>query len=242
MRFDIKNLSVDIDNKRILTDISISLKSGDMLSINGVNGSGKTTLLKTIMKHFSTKIISGSILVNNKKINNLTTQEIASLGIFYIPQKSIELPSISVRSFLRMLNEKNSKLDFAKMHDIIQTTCKKNNIEEELLSRDFNVGFSGGQIKKIEILQSHLFPTKILLVDEIDSGVDVDSLKQISNYFKSIRKDTIIVFISHNINYAISLSPNKVIVLEKGKIIKTGDKKLLSIIKNKGLKNLSNAA
>jgi len=241
MKLDIKKLSVEIDNKRILTDINISLKSGDMLSINGVNGSGKTTLLKTIMKHFSTKIVSGSILINNKKTNNLSTQEIAGLGIFYIPQKSIELPSISVRSFLRMLNDKNSKLDFAKMHDIIQTTCKKNNIEEELLSRDFNVGFSGGQVKKIEILQSHLFPTKILLVDEIDSGVDVDSLKQISNYFKSIRKNVIIIFISHNIDYAISLSPNKVLVLEKGKIIKTGDKKLLSIIKNKGLKNLGNA-
>jgi len=240
MKLDIKELSVDIDNKRILTNINISLKSGDMLSINGVNGSGKTTLLKSIMQHFSTKIVSGKILVNNKKINDLSTQKIASLGVFYIPQKSVELPSISVRSFLRMLNDKNSKLDFAKMHDVIQVACKKNNIEQELLSRDFNVGFSGGQIKKIEILQSYLFPTKILLIDEIDSGVDVDSLKQISNYFKSIRKDTIIIFISHNIDYAISLSPNKVIVLEKGKIIKFGDKKLLSTIKNKGLKSLTN--
>jgi len=241
MKFDIKNLSVEIDNKRILTDINISLKSGDMLSINGVNGSGKTTLLKTIMNHFTTKIVSGSISVNNKKINGLSTQKIASLGIFYIPQKSIELPSISVRSFLRMVNDKNSKLDFAKMHDVVQKACKNNSIDQELLSRDFNVGFSGGQVKKIEILQSHLFPTKILLIDEIDSGVDVDSLKQISNYFKSIKKDTIIIFISHNIDYAVSLNPNKVVVLEKGKIIKSGDKKLLLKIKNKGLKSLTNA-
>ncbi|MDR3249928.1 MAG: ATP-binding cassette domain-containing protein [Mycoplasmataceae bacterium] len=235
MKFEIKNLQVKINNKIMLDQISFSLKTGDVLLVSGNNGSGKTTLLKTIMKHFSIAISKGNIILNSVILNKLNTKDIAKLGIFYLPQNSIELQGIQTLNFLRIINDNNKKIPFPQLYKSIDNFSTKFNLNNELLLRSLNVGFSGGQKKKIELLQSQIFDAQMLLIDEIDSGVDHDSINKIIEYINRIKKDKIIIIVSHNFSFIKKINPNKVILINQGKIIKIGDNELVNEIETKGV-------
>jgi Fe-S cluster assembly ATP-binding protein len=235
MNFLVKNLKTRIGKKSILKDINFSLKSGDVLAIIGSNGSGKTTLFKSIMKHFSLNV-TGSIIANKTELIKKDTYEISKHGIFYIPQNSLELEGMQTLNFFRVINTNNHKKEFSELYKNINSLFDRFNLPQELLTRDLNVNFSGGQKKKIELIQSAIFNGKILLIDEIDSGVDQESIKEIASYINEIKSKSIILIISHN-NYFLNLiNPNKVMIINDGGVVKNGNSTLLKTIEKKGYK------
>jgi Fe-S cluster assembly ATP-binding protein len=141
---------------------------------------------------------------------------------------------VSTITFLKTINKYRNNLPFPELFKKIDNFIKKMDLPGEILNRDLNVGFSGGQKKKIELLQAQIFDPKILLIDEIDSGVDTDSLKKIANYINTIKKDTIILIISHNYTFLNMIKPTKALLLSKGTVVACGDAKLLAEIERKG--------
>ena len=239
MKLKVKNLNVYIDTKQILNDINFNINENDVIAIIGPNGHGKSTILKSIINHYSlTK--EGSIRLNSNEINNLTTNQIANLGIFYCSQNPVEIPGITqldlYKSILNNIN--NEPLKIGQMYLQISKNLKKLNLDESVLERYVNVGFSGGEKKKNEILQMLLLDPNIILLDEIDSGLDIDTFNIISNIvLEEIKKNKSVVFVTHNYNLINKLNPNKVLLVVNGKIVKEGDKNLADEIFNIGFNN-----
>lgn len=235
----IKNLSVTINEKIILNDINLQLKKGDIVGLIGPNGNGKSTLVKSIMKHYSTKISSGKILIDNICINDLEPDEIARKGLFLAPQISEEINGILMIDFLKaaLSSLHQKKISLIELYKTINPALKDLEIDPNFLHRFVNWGFSGGEKKKSEILQMILFNPEVVFLDEIDSGLDVDSLKII---VREIRKwltpDKILVIVSHNEKLFKEITPNKVCLMVDGKIAQIGDYSLVEKVNKEGYK------
>ncbi|MDR3163558.1 MAG: Fe-S cluster assembly ATPase SufC [Mycoplasmataceae bacterium] len=233
----IKNLTVSVANNQILKNVNIYAETGDIFGIVGPNGAGKSTLLKTIMHHYTVDIKSGRICFNQKSLNKLFTNQIADLGFFYVSQNPIELDGVGMIDFLKLIYTKqHNQYSFSDMYFKTNEHMKQWNLPEELLTHDINVGFSGGQKKKSEIVQMSFFNPKVLLLDEIDSGLDVDTTKKLVEQILRDRKKYITIVISHQTDFLQMLKPNKVLVLVKGRIVKTGGASLICEINTKGFK------
>jgi len=237
----IKNLSVTLDEKAILDNISFNATKGQVIAILGPNGAGKSTLLKSIIHHYSLKIVDGEIDLNNENITNKTTDEIARLGFFLAFQTPVELPGVQTLDFLKSLNDQNksNKPSFVETFKTINGLFDEYKLEKELLKHSVNIGYSGGQKKKAEMIQSSLSNCKILLLDEIDSGLDIDAAKLIAESLNKNKQDRITILVSHNIDFLTKIIPDKVFVLSKGKIVKSGGNELIETIKNEGYKSLN---
>ena len=239
----IRNLQVKIKEKIILDNINIDIKKKTINIIMGPNGSGKSSLSHVIAGNPFYKISKGEILFNNENINNLNSEERAKLGIFLSFQNPVEIPGISNIEFLKTIytTNNNNNINTFSFIKKLKLLCKKLDINFDLLKRSINYNFSGGEKKKNEILQMHLLNPKIALLDEIDSGLDIDALKIIfSSINELIDKNLIssIIIISHNekiINY---INPDYIHILHNGTFIKTGNKDILQNIKKYGYKNL----
>ena len=185
-RLKIENLTVKVNNKEILKDFNLEIKQGEIHAIMGPNGTGKSTLTKVIMGDSNYKITKGSIYFNDVKLNDLKVDERARLGIFLGMQMPYEIEGVSNADFLRTAlrsKDKNFKLfNFIKELDKNVEDLKMN---KEMIHRGINEGFSGGERKKNEILQMHILKPKFVMLDEIDSGLDVDALKIVG---KSVMK------------------------------------------------------
>lgn len=235
----IKNLSISINGKIILDDINFELKKGDIVGLIGPNGNGKSTLVKSIMKHFSTKIESGEILIDNECVNDLAPDEIARKGIFLAPQISEEIEGILMIDFLKsaLSSLHKKKLSLIELYKTINPVLKELEIDPNFLHRFVNFGFSGGEKKKSEILQMKLFNPKVVFLDEIDSGLDVDSLKIIVREIKKwLTPDKILVIVSHNEKLFKEIKPNKVCLILDGKIVEVGDYSLVEKVNKEGYK------
>ncbi len=223
----IDKLSVKVDNNNeILKEIDISINDGDVVVILGPNGHGKSTLLKSIMNHYSFEISHGNIFYNNINITNMKTSEIAKLGFFLSSQSPIEISGITNIDFYNSLLKENSnkKVSIFESYKKINNYLEKVNFDKNILKRYINQGFSGGEKKKNEIMQMLLLDPKIIMLDEIDSGLDVDTYEIIIDILleEKAKKKTII-FITHNIKLIERLKPNKFFLLGNGKIIQTGN-------------------
>ncbi|MDR0857132.1 MAG: Fe-S cluster assembly ATPase SufC [Mycoplasmataceae bacterium] len=234
----LENIDINIGDKRILNNINLKLEDRDVVALVGPNGVGKSTLLKAIMNHPSTIISRGNIELNGEKLVGLSTNKIAKKGIFYCPQDPPMLEGVQTLDFLKLI-AKNSREsnDFSTSYKKIQSSLKELELPQEILLRDINVGFSGGQKKKLEILQSNLFVPKIMLLDEIDSGLDIDAVKIIAKHIKEIAKHTIIILISHHNEFISAVKPNKVVVLHNGTISEVGSSKIIKRIDKEGYKS-----
>ncbi len=234
----VKKINIIIDSKPILNNISFSLKTGDVVALIGPNGAGKTTLLKSLVNHYSTKINSGDILFNNKSIKNMETYKIARMGFFYVDQNPPQLNGVPMLEFLKdIIKINNSNSSFYQKYKMIDTLFDQVSLDKSLLSHSVNVGFSGGQKKKNEIIQSALLNSKVLLLDELDAGLDVDAIKIVQDYINKNRKSHITIMITHDLDMFSNIKPNKVFLLANHKIQKTGGLEIINEINKNGYKN-----
>ncbi|MGC8609849.1 MAG: Fe-S cluster assembly ATPase SufC [Thermoplasmata archaeon] len=235
---EIKDLVAEIDGKKILDGVNLIIKKGEIHAIMGPNGSGKSTLARIIMGDFRYKITSGDILLNGKSIKELPPEERSKLGIFMSFQQPIEVSGLKLFTYLKTIysihNDQNiSFQDFIKY---IQEKANNLRIDSSILSRNLNEGFSGGERKKIEILQMLLVRPKFSIIDEIDSGLDVDSLELVAKSINDIYKNELIgiILITHYMRILKYVKPSYVHVLMDGKIVKSGDYSLALEIEEKG--------
>lgn len=241
---NIKNLIVKIENKLVLNSFSLDINEGEIHVIMGPNGSGKSTLNKVIMGDPDYKVLSGDITYNKKNLLKLKVDERAKEGIFLAMQHPTEIEGITNSDFLRTtLNIKNNKItnlyDFIKKMD---NYTKDLNMQESMIHRSINKGFSGGEKKKNEILQLKLLEPKLILLDEIDSGLDIDSLKLVGENIKQYReknKDTALLIVTHHTDILKYLKPDFVHIMLNGKIIKSGDFKLATQIEKDGYRGIN---
>ncbi len=232
------NLSVSIGEKNILKDISFDFKQGTVYALMGPNGSGKSTLASAIMGHPDiTYSRASKILVGTKNIKTLSPDTRSRMGIFLSFQTPLEIPGVTVFDLLRIALEK--KMDPVSLHKQVKLYAKELHIKDELLKRSLNVGFSGGEKKKLEALQAVLLAPQFALFDEVDTGVDVDALKTISTFLKKhLPKETTLVFITHSTRLLKYVKPDEVLVIKEGKLVKTGKANLAKTIEEKGFEAL----
>ena len=239
MKLDIINLSVMVDNKLVLKDFNLSLDNGKIYVLMGPNGTGKSTLSRVIMGDSNYKVMSGDILFNGNSILDKSVDERSRMGIFLAMQYPMEIEGVSNQDFLRTaMSSKEGKQ--VGLYDFIMK-CEKASeelkMDKNLIHRPLNVGFSGGEKKKNEVLQMKLLNPSLVILDELDSGLDVDSLKIVSSNIKdyiSENKDTTLLIITHHQKVLEYIKPDYVKVLYNGKIVDSGDYKLSLEIEEKG--------
>jgi len=227
---EIKDLSVSVEKKAILKDLKLSIEKGQTHVIMGPNGSGKSTLAKIIAGHPLFQVEKGEILFEGKDIFSSLPEQRAQMGIFISFQYPLEIPGVSNFNFLfsaynalkKARKEKPiSEEDFRK---IIEDKAKSIGISQEFLDRNVNEGFSGGEKKKNEILQMLVLDPKIAILDEIDSGLDIDALKAIAKAIEEFRKQgKTLLLITHYQRLLNFIKPDFIHVMIEGKIVKTGD-------------------
>lgn len=222
----VENLSAKINGKIILENISFGIEEGKILAIMGPNGSGKTTLARCILNDKRIEK-SGKIYFLDKDITNLETNEIAKLGIYLATQFQPEIEYVKVRTFLKYLGIK----DFQEVERI----AKELELPKDFLDRGINQNFSGGERKKFEILLIKLLNPKLIIFDEIDSGLDISSLEYLNNFIlQQIEDGKTFLIISHYTRIFRDFKPNRVIILKNGKIYKQDGKELLELIDKHG--------
>ena len=239
MKLDIINLSVMVDNKLVLKDFNLSLDNGKIYVLMGPNGTGKSTLSRVIMGDSNYKVMSGDILFNGNSILDKSVDERSRMGIFLAMQYPMEIEGVSNQDFLRTaMSSKEGKQ--VGLYDFIMK-CEKASeelkMDKNLIHRPLNVGFSGGEKKKNEVLQIKLFKPQFIILDELDSGLDVDSLKIVSSNIKDYikeNKDATLLIITHHQKVLEYIKPDYVKVLYNGKIVDSGDYKLSLEIEEKG--------
>lgn len=238
---EIKDLCVSIDNNKILKSLNLQVNKGEIHAIMGPNGSGKSTFSKVLVGHPAYSISGGNILFKGSSILDLEPEERSHLGLFLAFQYPVEIPGVSNEDFLRLAY--NSKQKFYNKHEatpieflaIVNEKLKSVSMQSSFLSRNVNEGFSGGEKKRNEILQMILLDSDLSILDETDSGLDIDALKTISegiNNFMNPNKS--IILITHYQRLLDYINPNYVHVMQDGKIIKTGSSDLARELEAKG--------
>ena len=238
---EIKDLHASINTNVILRNLNLKVYRGEIHAIMGPNGSGKSTFSKVLGGHPAYEIVSGKILFKDINIVDLEAEERSHLGIFLAFQYPIEIPGVSNEDFLQLAY--NAKKRFNNQPEvnplefltIIQEKLEMVNMSTVFLSRNVNEGFSGGEKKRNEILQMILLDSELSILDETDSGLDIDALKTISNSINCfMKKDKAIILITHYQRLLDYIKPNFVHVMQNGKIIKTGPPSLAKELEKKG--------
>ncbi len=233
---EVKDLCVSVDGKKILDGFNIKIKQGEIHALMGPNGSGKTTLSNVIMGHPKYFVESGSILLDGKDVLKLKPNERAKLGLFLAFQHPIEVSGVKIFTFLRTAysNIHGNGVSIEQFESMLKDKMKALGMSESFIDRYLNEGFSGGEKKKFEILQMLMLNPKIAILDETDSGLDMDALKIISEGIKSMTSSAGILLITHYERILKHVKPNFVHIMVDGKIVKSGDFSLVSTIEKKG--------
>jgi Fe-S cluster assembly ATP-binding protein len=237
----IDDLHVSIDGKAILNGINLDVRAGEVHAIMGPNGSGKSTLSAAVAGNESYEIVKGDILFKGENIIELAPEERAHKGIFLSFQYPIEIPGITVTNFIKTSINSNLKargeneMPANKMLKKIREKASLLEIDSKFLSRSLNEGFSGGEKKRNEIFQMAMLEPSLAILDETDSGLDIDALKVVANGVNKLKsKDNAVIVITHYQRLLDYIVPDYVHVLHEGKIVKSGDKELAHELEEKG--------
>lgn len=238
---EIKDLHASIEDKEILKGLNLKVNAGEVHAIMGPNGAGKSTLASVISGKEEYEVTSGNILLENEDIEELAAEERAHKGIFLSFQYPIEIPGVSVTNFMKTaINETRKARGLEEMpaRDMLKKIKEKSElleIDSKFLSRSLNEGFSGGEKKRNEIFQMAMLEPKVAILDETDSGLDIDALRIVSNGVNKLKsKDNAVIVITHYQRLLDYIVPDFVHVLYDGKIVKTGDKSLALELEEKG--------
>ncbi len=238
--FEIKNLSVQIGEKEIIKSLNLLIKPGEFHVIMGPNGAGKSTLAGALIGHPLMEV-SGEIVLDGENISELKTDERAKKGMFLAFQNPQEIEGVTVAHLLRKARlgeEKNKKKILEQMTAIqgdIDSGAELVGMRKEFVKRDLNVGFSGGEKKRNEILQMAVLKPKVVILDEIDSGLDIDALKHVAGAINKLRsKDRSFLLITHYQRILHYIKPDFVHVMMQGSIVKSGNAKLAHELEEKG--------
>ena len=237
----IKNLSASIGDKEILKGINLEVKAGEIHAIMGPNGAGKSTLASIIAGNENYEVTKGEIFLDGEDLSDLAPEERAHKGVFLSFQYPVEIPGVSVTNFMRAaINEtrkanKQEEMPANEMLKLIRSKSELLEIDRKFLSRSLNEGFSGGEKKRNEIFQMAMLEPKLAILDETDSGLDIDALRIVANGVNKLKSDkNAIIVITHYQRLLDYIVPDFVHVLYNGKIVKSGDASLAFELEEKG--------
>jgi len=237
----IENLHATVDGKSILNGVDLDVKSGEVHAIMGPNGSGKSTLSSVIAGNEVYEMTEGNILLNGEEIKDMDAEERAHKGIFMSFQYPVEIPGVSVTNFIKTAINSSRKaqglsdMPASEMLKKIREKAELLEIDTKFLSRSLNEGFSGGEKKRNEIFQMAMLEPKLSILDETDSGLDIDALKIVANGVNKLRNNNnAVIIITHYQRLLNYISPDFVHVLHDGKIVKSGTKDLAHELEAKG--------
>jgi Fe-S cluster assembly ATP-binding protein len=238
---DIRDLHVAVDGKEILKGLTLSAKAGEVHAIMGPNGSGKSTLAYVLAGRDGYEVTGGSIRYEGEDLAALSPEQRAAKGVFLAMQYPVEIPGVTTLTFIKTaLNAQRrargeADLDAMSVLKLVRARAKELKISEEMLKRALNVGFSGGEKKRLEILQMSLFEPKLAVLDETDSGLDIDALKVVADGVNALRRhDRSMLVITHYQRLLNYIVPDRVHVLAQGKIVAEGGKELAHELEAKG--------
>ena len=238
---EIKNLHAGIEDKEILRGLNLEVKPGEVHAIMGPNGSGKSTLSSVIAGKEEYEVTKGTVLFDGEDLEDLAAEERAHRGIFLSFQYPVEIPGVSVTNFMKTAINETRKakgqedMPANEMLKLIREKSELLEIDRKFLSRSLNEGFSGGEKKRNEIFQMAMLEPKLAILDETDSGLDIDALRIVSNGVNKLRsKDNAIIVITHYQRLLEYIVPDFVHVLHNGKIVKSGTKELALELEEKG--------
>jgi len=226
---EIDDLHVAVDGKEILKGITLAIPAGEVHAVMGPNGSGKSTLSYTLAGRAGYEVTRGRILYRGEDLTQLAPEQRAAKGLFLALQYPVEIPGVATMTFLKTaLNAQrrargDSELDALKVLKLVREKAKALKIGEDMLKRALNAGFSGGEKKRLEILQMAVFEPKMAILDETDSGLDIDALKLVAEGVNALRApDRAMLVITHYQRLLSHIVPDRVHVLAKGRIVKSG--------------------
>jgi Fe-S cluster assembly ATP-binding protein len=238
---EVKNLHVEIEGKKILNGLTLSVEKGQVAAIMGPNGSGKSTLAYVLAGKSEYNVTEGDVLLNGESILEMAPDERAAKGVFLAFQYPVEVPGVATMTFLRTaLNAQRKtrgegELSTPEFMKLVRDTASHLGISQEMLRRAVNVGFSGGEKKRNEILQMAVLQPKLAVLDETDSGLDIDALKVVADGVNQLRlPDRAMVVITHYQRLLNYIVPDVVHVLAKGRVVKSGGKELALELEAKG--------
>ena len=234
---EIKNLYAEANEKEILKGLNLTINKGETHVIMGPNGAGKSTLANVVLNNPAYKKNSGEVIFEGENINDLTTDKIAKKGIFMSFQSPEEIPGISTMNFLKYAKNKitDKPVKIFEFKSEVEKYMEELNMNPKLIQRNLNVGFSGGEKKKNEILQLLVLNPKLAILDETDSGLDVDAIKTVSKGIEMFKNENnAVLIITHNNKILHNLKVDYVHVLVDGKIVTTGTQELATEIENNG--------
>jgi Fe-S cluster assembly ATP-binding protein len=238
---EVKNLQAGFEGTEIIKGISLSIKAGEVHAIMGPNGSGKSTLAKVLAGHPSYEVTGGEVVFNGENLLEAEPEQRALKGIFMGFQYPVEIPGVNNAEFLRMaynarlVNEGKEELDPLDFDDILTEKMKMLSMEKKYRERNLNDGFSGGEKKKNEILQMAILQPKLAVLDETDSGLDIDALRVVSDGVNKLRNENnALILITHYQRLLEYIKPDYVHVLSQGLIVKSGDKNLALELESQG--------
>ena len=238
---EIKNLKAQIEDKTILNGVNLKVNKGEVHAIMGPNGSGKSTLSSVIAGNEDYEVSSGSITYEGEDLLEMAPEERSHRGVFLSFQYPVEIPGLSVSNFIKTaINEKRKafgqeNISSKELLQLFKEKCEMLNIDKEYLSRSLNEGFSGGEKKRNEIFQMAMMEPKLSILDETDSGLDIDALKIVANGVNSLKSSSnSIILITHYQRLLNYIVPDFVHILKDGKIVMSGDKSLAQKLEKEG--------